>query len=275
MTNNKTWCHIRCVLFSRSFINNSILPLTKYFIIYYSNEKGQRCLSYPAQIRRKPCCLCHKIFYDIFNCTKWGCKAQFHINCQHSDECLFMAYPSFLMDSCVPIILCPEHTEQYYNQYNKTGERILPPHLESDGEIYSGQTVRGVREGFGTCLFNDRSMYEGEWHDGVEHGFGVLSNNYNKVVYEGDYEKGRKHGNGIYYYDNGDIYNVLLNILRVNGFKIVEKVMEFILQIKVKYLMYFLFLFSVNGKIMKFVEKEHINQQNLSIMVNGLEINCI
>lgn len=216
MTNNKTWCHIRCVLFSRSFINNSInsiLPLTKYFIIYYSNEKGQRCLSYPAQIRRKPCCLCHKIFYDIFNCTKWGCKAQFHINCQHSDECLFMAYPSFLMDSCVPIILCPEHTEQYYNQYNKTGERLLPPHLESDGEIYSGQTVRGVREGFGTCLFNDRSMYEGEWHDGVEHGFGVLSNNYNKVVYEGDYEKGRKHGNGIYYYDNGDIYNVLLNIL--------------------------------------------------------------
>lgn len=51
--------------------------------------------------------------------------------------------------------------------------------------------------------------------------------------------------------------------------------MEFILQMKVKYLMYILFLFSVNGKIMKFVEKEHINQQNLSIMVNGLEINCI
>ena len=54
-------------------------------------------------------------------------------------------------------------------------------------------------------------MYRGEWVNDHEHGKGEYTRG-DEIVYKGDFADGRMNGYGVYYYDNGDVYDVALRI---------------------------------------------------------------
>ena len=44
---------------------------------------------------------------------------------------------------------------------------------ESNGDVYEGQFVDGLKEGFGVYIWASGSKYEGNWKAGKKHGQGV------------------------------------------------------------------------------------------------------
>lgn len=49
--------------------------------------------------------------------------------------------------------------------------------------------------------------YRGEWQNDRKHGKGELSRG-EDIIYSGEFTDGRLHGHGVYYYENGDVYEV-------------------------------------------------------------------
>lgn len=67
----------------------------------------------------------------------------------------------------------------------------------SNGDVYEGQLVGGVRCGQGTMVFADGSRYEGAWAEGVPHGRGAQAWE-DGIAYVGDWVGGQMHGHGRY-----------------------------------------------------------------------------
>lgn len=77
--------------------------------------------------------------------------------------------------------------------------------LTSEGAIYSGQLFSGLREGYGTQVWPDKSKYEGYWKKDKANGRGRLIHA-DKDVYDGDWLDDKAHGYGQYRHSNGAHY---------------------------------------------------------------------
>jgi radial spoke head protein 1 len=77
----------------------------------------------------------------------------------------------------------------------------------SNGDIYEGDFVKGIKSGYGKFKGKDGSIYyEGDWHEDLMHGKGVCFYMQGKEKFIGDFKKGKKDGYGQYFYSNGDVY---------------------------------------------------------------------
>ena len=76
----------------------------------------------------------------------------------------------------------------------------------TNGEIYEGDFVDGIREGNGTYRYLNGNVYSGKWRENRKHGMGKMTYN-EKGEYNGFWENGRRHGEGIFKYPNGDSYS--------------------------------------------------------------------
>ena len=61
-------------------------------------------------------------------------------------------------------------------------------------EMYSGNFVKGRREGFGRIIKTDRSVYQGTFLNGVLEGEGICMEE--GIVFKGEFKKGKKFGVG-------------------------------------------------------------------------------
>jgi hypothetical protein len=69
---------------------------------------------------------------------------------------------------------------------------------------YRGYVKKGVKDGYGTFVFNNGETFEGFFVDGEMHEGRFRSNC--GSVYEGQILWGKMHGKGIFRFSNGDIY---------------------------------------------------------------------
>jgi hypothetical protein len=77
--------------------------------------------------------------------------------------------------------------------------------LYKKGQSYEGQWKNNKRDGEGTYIFESGSVYIGQWVGGERHGHGIL--NYNGGnIYQGNWANSEKHGYGEMEYENGNIY---------------------------------------------------------------------
>lgn len=81
-----------------------------------------------------------------------------------------------------------------------------------EGQVFTGQLIRGLPEGYGKLVYNDndddeeKKLYEGEFKAGVWHGQGRLEF-VNGDVYDGDFVEGIYNGLGTLTSSDGQIYN--------------------------------------------------------------------
>ncbi|MBE6977863.1 MAG: hypothetical protein E7438_04390 [Ruminococcaceae bacterium] len=98
-----------------------------------------------------------------------------------------------------------------------------------DDCTYTGDMVRGVPHGEGTCVWDngveytggwdngqmsgygeisrpDGYSYKGQWKDGQYDGTGTLVYPGGKETYTGEFSKGQRHGQGTHVFSNGDTY---------------------------------------------------------------------
>lgn len=75
-----------------------------------------------------------------------------------------------------------------------------------NGDVYKGEFLDGLFDGEGIYIWPNGTLYKGEFKEGMFHGKGIR-NWSNGDSYEGYYKNDKKEGTGIYYFANGDIYN--------------------------------------------------------------------
>ena len=68
---------------------------------------------------------------------------------------------------------------------------------------YVGQVVNGLREGKGTCYYDNGERYDGDFRNDNREGKGIYYFS-DGDRYEGDFRNDKQEGKGIYYYRNGD-----------------------------------------------------------------------
>ena len=71
--------------------------------------------------------------------------------------------------------------------------------------MYDGQTLNGVRHGWGTAEWPSGNRYQGTWREGKKHGQGVFEFS-NGDRYEGQFKEGKRHGQGVQECSDGRIY---------------------------------------------------------------------
>ena len=68
---------------------------------------------------------------------------------------------------------------------------------------YVGQAINGLREGKGTCYWEDGERYEGDYRHDNKEGKGIYYHN-NGDRYDGYWRNDKREGKGIMYYNDGD-----------------------------------------------------------------------
>jgi len=81
---------------------------------------------------------------------------------------------------------------------------------------YTGQWVKGNREGFGTTYFRDGSMYTGEYLDSLENGVGMITYSNGDVI-DANFVDGMIEGHGVLKYTNGDQREGFFNMNKLDG----------------------------------------------------------
>lgn len=79
-------------------------------------------------------------------------------------------------------------------------------HIEyANGDIYDGDLVDGIKNGYGVLVYANGERYAGDWKDGIYHGDGVLEY-INGERYDGHWKDGIYHGRGTKNFRNGTKY---------------------------------------------------------------------
>ena len=79
----------------------------------------------------------------------------------------------------------------------------------AEGEVYDGEWLNGKRNGKGVYTWNDKKQYDGLYVDDIREGYGVfsgwtdLTNGYSGTYY-GNSKNDKFEGSGHFIYDNGD-----------------------------------------------------------------------
>ena len=68
---------------------------------------------------------------------------------------------------------------------------------------YEGQSKDGMRQGFGSLLYDNGDRYIGEWRKGLMHGIGVYLSKSGDTYY-GQYDNGKWNGFGFMELSNGE-----------------------------------------------------------------------
>ena len=76
-----------------------------------------------------------------------------------------------------------------------------------NGEIYEGNFIGGLREGFGKYSYTNGDVYEGNFKENLKHGIGKMTYHEGIGTYHGYFESGKRHGEGVFIYKNGDVYS--------------------------------------------------------------------
>merc|ERR1712137_1380929 len=95
----------------------------------------------------------------------------------------------------------------YEGEKNSDGE----PHgigkmIFTNGDVYEGNFVNGLRHGYGVYVDYKGNRYEGDFSNGKRTGYGKLIFASPKHIYEGNFKKGVPQGFGKTTFSNGDIY---------------------------------------------------------------------
>ena len=73
----------------------------------------------------------------------------------------------------------------------------------TQGSLYKGQMVNGLRCGYGIYYYSNGNYYKGYWKDGKKDGEGVYYQCQPFYVYKGTWESGKNVGAGVYEYVSG------------------------------------------------------------------------
>ncbi|KRX05012.1 hypothetical protein PPERSA_06646 [Pseudocohnilembus persalinus] len=82
-----------------------------------------------------------------------------------------------------------------------------------NGEIYEGEFVNGVRQGYGVYEYPapgeeiPGDKYEGEYYNNKKQGIGKMTYGAKNENYYGEWKNGKRHGEGLYTYNNKDVYS--------------------------------------------------------------------
>jgi len=76
----------------------------------------------------------------------------------------------------------------------------------SNGNIYGGNFLRGMKNEFGSMFYSNGDVYEGEWQDDLKNGEGEMKYA-NGDIYNGEWKYDLKNGQGEMKYSNQDIYS--------------------------------------------------------------------
>lgn len=82
---------------------------------------------------------------------------------------------------------------------------VLGHGVVGHGAEYSGDLVEGVREGYGSLVWDNGDLYEGQFIANKRHGKGRLVWASGEV-YEGEFFEGKRTGFGVYSWSNGERY---------------------------------------------------------------------
>ena len=80
-----------------------------------------------------------------------------------------------------------------------------PDSTQVDQGVYEGKLKRGLRQGYGTCTWQDGRVYAGRWKNNLMSGKGTMTYS-NGDKYTGDWERGVKQGYGTYTWKDGSTY---------------------------------------------------------------------
>ncbi|KAH9259409.1 hypothetical protein BASA81_002452 [Batrachochytrium salamandrivorans] len=78
--------------------------------------------------------------------------------------------------------------------------------FESDGTVFEGHTLNGLRHGWGVCGYWNGHLYVGNFRRGQEHGHGELRDATGAMIYRGMFEHGKISGFGTMYYSDGAVF---------------------------------------------------------------------
>jgi hypothetical protein len=129
-----------------------------------------------------------------------------------STGCQFLTLPEFEMR--IPTALKDKYTskhliipEDIYNSVKLKEEIFMKfPVLYPNGEVYFGEmTSKGLFQGYGVLLKQNKHMYEGLWNSGQL----VYGREYyiNGTIYEGKFKNNQPYDEtGVFYYSDGDRY---------------------------------------------------------------------
>ena len=60
----------------------------------------------------------------------------------------------------------------------------------SEADVYSGDTINGIRNGYGNMTYSNGRSFVGEWLNDKKHGFGREYDEDSELVFEGHYKEG-------------------------------------------------------------------------------------
>lgn len=99
--------------------------------------------------------------------------------------------------------LIPEEGEKLATSIGFTGKATAN---YTNGDIYTGEFLDGMRTGKGVYTYFKGDVFEGTFKDNVKIGLGRV--NYKKGgFYHGHFEDGKRSGEGTFQYANGDIFS--------------------------------------------------------------------
>ena len=75
----------------------------------------------------------------------------------------------------------------------------------NNGDVYTGEYVKGIRHGKGKFVYANGNYYDGDWVDGKYHGHGIYHWN-DGDQFEGEWQNDKRHGSGKWTYANGNYY---------------------------------------------------------------------
>lgn len=88
---------------------------------------------------------------------------------------------------------------------NNNQRQNYPPITLSNGAIYTGELLHGLKDGYGQQVWQDGSKYDGQWKNDQANGHGILIHA-DGDVYEGSWCNDKAHGHGTYKHANGATY---------------------------------------------------------------------
>jgi antitoxin component YwqK of YwqJK toxin-antitoxin module len=89
-------------------------------------------------------------------------------------------------------------------QYNTVGLSMA-----KEDEVYTGETKKGKRHGFGHCRSKDKTTYTGEWKNGKKCGYGMQIGGKSKIAFLGRFADGEYDGYGTLYPAPGNKEHIL------------------------------------------------------------------
>ena len=89
---------------------------------------------------------------------------------------------------------------------NSTSNQKLKYNIAyTNGDKYEGEILDGIREGFGTYIYQTGDKYIGYWHENKKHGTGTFYGREGNL-YIGQWRNNQKDGLGTYYFKTGEKY---------------------------------------------------------------------